>query len=579
MTADDLTGQQLRDYAIEEEIGRGGMGTVYRARQLTLDRVCALKVLRLEFAANPQYRQRFLQEARSAARLNHPNIVTVHDAGEEDGKLFIAMHYVDGPTVADLLRDGPLEPTEAIRIIEQVSAALDAAHRQGLIHRDVKPANILIGRDGQARLADFGIARVTAEAGLTATGMLVGTPAYMAPEQTSGESPTAQTDIYQLGITAFELLTGQTPYAGRATPAMLVAHFQEPPPLAHEMNVALEPELSPVITKAISKLPADRYPSAGVFAAELASAARNPIADAAATVAAPELPPPKPAHTLHDRTTERSRAVPEERRLSVPVGWKVIAGATSVVILAGLVSLIAVRMLDRSPSEDAATETAASVAASNTSTGEPDSAFTSDTTGVPARGETISAPAPSELWPPDEIEGTASFEADGQFHLRLEAPDATFFKQALGSSAADGAAYLEIAMTEIASAYQEACLHARIEREADGRYRGYQFCLTGSAESYAEYYELDPEGNPLVQDLLLPFNIAPGTKPPSDFNTLEIVARDSQFWFVLNGETVGAIRHTGSAAGDIGVSFVRDGAEPAEFVFGAFGFLALAEQG
>jgi formylglycine-generating enzyme required for sulfatase activity/predicted Ser/Thr protein kinase len=266
----------LGKYEILEEIGRGGFAVVYKARDTSLDRVVALKVLDLYWAKDPSFVTRFGQEARGAARLRHPNIITVYEAGEAEGQLFIAMEYVPGLTLRELLeREGALPLERASSILEQVADALDYAHQQGVIHRDVKPANIMVEdtEHGQrATLMDFGLVKAMAgSTALTSLGTLLGSPEFMAPEQADPEraaevGPAA--DRYALGIVAYQMLTGRVPFIGN-TPATLNAHEHKPVPQPRSLRPDLPKPAAAALLKMLAKAPGDRYPTATAFVAAL----------------------------------------------------------------------------------------------------------------------------------------------------------------------------------------------------------------------------------------------------------------------------------------------------------------------
>src|SRR5215208_1592124 len=263
-------GSTVSGYRIESLLGEGATGAVYLARD-TEGRAVALKVLDPAVAADARFRERFLRESRVAALLEHPNLVPVLDAGEDGGLFYIAMEWVDGVDLRTLLRrDGPLEPERAVALVADVAAALDVAHAAGLVHRDVKPANILVAGD-QARLCDFGLAKHTAGAeSLTAERMLVGTLAYIAPEQIEGAGVDGRSDVYSLGCVLYECLTGEPPFDRESELAVLYAHLNEPPPRPTASREKLPPGLDAVVSAALAKAPADRPQTGG----ELASAAR-----------------------------------------------------------------------------------------------------------------------------------------------------------------------------------------------------------------------------------------------------------------------------------------------------------------
>jgi predicted Ser/Thr protein kinase len=270
-------GAELGGYRIEQQIGQGGMGIVYRVTNVALGRVYALKVLAPELAEDEHFRRRFQREMRIAASIDHPNVVGIHYAGEQDGFLFLAMDYVHGEDLRRLLlRDGALDPSRAVGILTQVAFALDAAHAKGLVHRDIKPGNMLLTiRDGEERayLTDFGLAkRSSTLAELTVAGSVVGTADYMAPEQVGGEPADARSDIYALGCVFFQMLTGKVPYERETTLATMFAHVNDPPPPLEPPLVDEYPEFTPVVQKAMAKKPDERYMSAGDLARDAAAA-------------------------------------------------------------------------------------------------------------------------------------------------------------------------------------------------------------------------------------------------------------------------------------------------------------------
>ncbi|HEU0304780.1 MAG TPA: serine/threonine-protein kinase, partial [Gaiellaceae bacterium] len=265
-------GDQLAGYEVESVIGRGGMGVVYKAHDARLGRPIALKLIAPERAQDERFRGRFLVESQLAASLDHSNVVPVYDAGEAEGRLYIAMRYVEGTDLRTLLaRDAPLAPERALALVRQVAAALDAAHARGLVHRDVKPANILVteesGRE-HCYLSDFGLTRGPDPiAGQGEPAHLSGTVAYVAPEQITGDAVTGRADVYALGCVLYEALAGSPPFGGRRSMAVLVAHVQEPPP-----PLPAFPALEPVVTRALAKEAADRYDTAGELVDEALAA-------------------------------------------------------------------------------------------------------------------------------------------------------------------------------------------------------------------------------------------------------------------------------------------------------------------
>jgi serine/threonine protein kinase len=297
-----LPGAQFAGYVIEDVIGRGGMGVIYRASESQPARSVALKVVAPELAADEDFRKRFLREAQVAASIEHPNVVPVLRVGEEDGMLFIAMRLIAGRDLAVVIpAEGHLEPERAARLVDQVADALDASHEQGLVHRDVKPANILVEerrRAEHAYLTDFGLTKSLAlsDGGLTSTGVIVGTTNYMPPEQWSGGRLDARVDVYALGCVLYEALTGKVPFERDAQAARMYAHLTDPPPKV-STTVPSASGFDAVIARALAKDPDERYPSAGDlgYAAVAAAEARivtRPERSVVVGDAAPNSDPP-----------------------------------------------------------------------------------------------------------------------------------------------------------------------------------------------------------------------------------------------------------------------------------------------
>ena len=304
-------------YQIERELARGGMADVYLARDRQLNRLVAIKVLRSEFARDPSFVERFRREAQNAAALDHPNIADVYDWGGEGGTWFIVMEYVEGQSLRDIIRtEGPLPGVVAARLAAEIADALAVAHRHGVIHRDVKPGNVLITATGQVKLTDFGIAanRFDASQGLTDTGLVMGTAAYFSPEQAQGHAVDGRSDVYSLGVVLFEMLTGTTPFTGESPVAIAMKHVRETPPPMGRIVRDVPAQLQSIVNAALTKDIAVRYQSAEEMRVDLVDFARGrpltfayepgadlgPIAAAPPTVAAavaanvmPPAPPPR----------------------------------------------------------------------------------------------------------------------------------------------------------------------------------------------------------------------------------------------------------------------------------------------
>jgi eukaryotic-like serine/threonine-protein kinase len=296
-------------YRIVRRIGAGGMARVFLAEDVDLHRDVAIKVLHERFAEDEQFIERFSREARAAAGLNHPNIVAVYDRGQTEGSYYIAMEYLDGDTLKDVItRQGPIPAKRAIDIALQLLAALRFAHRREVIHRDVKPQNVMVLRDGRVKVADFGIARA-GDSDMTEAGSIVGTAQYLSPEQARGQHVGPESDLYSVGVVLYEMLTGRVPFNGDSAVAIAMKHVQEPPTPPSRIEPSIPPELEAIVMRALQKDAARRYHSAdemgldldrvrkglGVSPATTAMAAGDAYADAGRTmVSAP--PPPRPGN-------------------------------------------------------------------------------------------------------------------------------------------------------------------------------------------------------------------------------------------------------------------------------------------
>ena len=291
------TGSLLAGCRIEGLVGRGGMGVVYRATQLSLERPVALKVIAPDFAGDITFRERFKRESRIAASIEHPNVIPVYEAGEGEGQLYLIMRFVEGTDLRAVIdgEGGGLSPERAAQLVAQVAAGLAAAHRRDLIHRDVKPANVLIDAGGErehAYLTDFGIARhSSATSGLTHTGALIGTMDYLAPERIQDQGGDGRADVYALGCVLFEALTGARPYERDNDVAKMYAHLSAPVPSARELRPDLPPELDELAQRAMAKDPDDRFASAG----EMSEALTDTLPSRPITAPSPPLPPTEPA--------------------------------------------------------------------------------------------------------------------------------------------------------------------------------------------------------------------------------------------------------------------------------------------
>ena len=285
-----MVGEVLSDrYELEELVGTGGMSSVYRAHDRLLDRKVALKVLHEQYTDDEEYVERFRREARAVAALSHPNIVTVIDRGEHGGRQFIVFEYVAGENLKQLInRRGPAPVTTALELGIQMARALSFAHQQGLVHRDVKPQNVLLNGEGEAKVTDFGIARsLDVQHGMTQTGTVLGTSDYIAPEQAQGQRVDEQTDVYSLGVVLYELLTNEVPFPGENFVAVAMRHINEEPPSIRDKRPDVSPRLEAAIHRAMAKDAADRFPTMIDFCQELDAC----LAEAHGTQVAPAVRP------------------------------------------------------------------------------------------------------------------------------------------------------------------------------------------------------------------------------------------------------------------------------------------------
>ena len=340
---DTSIGATFAGYRIEGVIGRGGMGVVYRATDIELDRTVALKLLAPELADDESFRRRFVSESKIAASLDHPHVIPIYRAGSSDGTLFLAMRHVPGADLRErLVAGGPIEPLRAAKLVGQVASALDAAHAEKLVHRDVKPANVLLGSGDHAYLTDFGLSKRTTDLRQTQTGQIVGTLDYIAPEQIRGEAVGVATDVYALGCMTFHLLTGAVPFGVPTQEGKLLAHTQEAPPRASRLVPGLAHEFDAVVARAMRKDPARRYESAGRFADAIgraaeahAAAASHPpgrIAAAAARAKAAGRPAVPARLSEHAATP----APPVARRLGIALSDPFNIAVLAVLVVIGI---------------------------------------------------------------------------------------------------------------------------------------------------------------------------------------------------------------------------------------------------
>ena len=351
-------------YRLIAPLGEGGMATIWRAVDEQLDREVAVKLLRPQFSADPGFAARFKQEARSAGGLSHPNIVGVYDYGTDgaDGDQYIVMELIEGNDLSTILRDrGSLSTSDAVRVAIGVAAALEVAHRKGIVHRDVKPGNILITENGDVKVTDFGIARAVSEASMTVTGTTLGSVHYFSPEQARGDEVTGASDVYALAIVLFEMLTGRRPFEGDSAAAVALKRLSEDAPTPTAIEHPLPPGLEAILMRALSRDPAERFPDAGAFAEALRVWRRDPDAAkplaAGAAGAAVATTPPGGEPTIYvpprvTRPADRVPVAPPPRRIEpYPTDddggqpWWIWLLAFLAVVLLGAIGFLAAQLL------------------------------------------------------------------------------------------------------------------------------------------------------------------------------------------------------------------------------------------
>lgn len=346
-------GSRFGKYELTALLGRGGMGEVYEAVDTDKGRTVALKILRAEFAHDEQFRTRFLRESRAAAGLEEPHVVPIHDWGEIDGNLYIDMRLVRGHTLHDLISTGPLEPRRAVSIVEQIASALDAAHARGLIHRDVKPQNIIVTSADFAYLLDFGIAQAQGDSSLTQADTRIGSFSYMAPERFGDEPCTPAADIYSLACVLYEALTADAPFPTHSNEQLIAAHLTAPPPRPSTAHSGVPTSMDTVIARGMAKEPDDRYGSAGALGRAAKRALHTTdevIAASAETMMAPYVPPPvlpAPPVVAHFSPGATDPGPPARQPL-VPLAAVVLVAA----LLLGGVGLVIGLLLSKSSPPD-----------------------------------------------------------------------------------------------------------------------------------------------------------------------------------------------------------------------------------
>ena len=346
---ESLTGKMLGQYQIMEELGRGGMAVVYKAYQPSLTRYVAIKVLPPQFSFDHEFIERFVREARGAAVVHHPNIITIHDVSEQDGMHYFVMEYLAGKTLDAVIAETPMPLPRIAHIIRQVADALDYAHSQGLIHRDIKPSNIIVdeARNDHVVLTDFGLVRAAQGSKLTKTGVIIGTPEYMSPEQAQGEEIDWRTDIYSLGVVLYQMLTGTVPFVRSTSAAVLLAHVAHRPPSISQINRAVPKAVEAVALKALAKDRGQRHQSAGQLVNDFQVAITGRMPAGLKPPTAARVGPPLPAVAPRAPITPPPTATAQKpaqpgavapRKMSVPL---LILGGLGIAVL-GVLCIVAV---------------------------------------------------------------------------------------------------------------------------------------------------------------------------------------------------------------------------------------------
>ena len=388
-----MIGQTISHYEITSKIGRGGMGVVYKARDLRLDRFVAMKFLPRSIDSQEEEKQRFILEAKAASSLDHPNICTIHEIDETiDGQMFIVMGYYEGETLKEKIDRGPMRGAEALAVTRQVAQGLAKAAKEGIVHRDIKPANIMVTTDGVVKILDFGLARLSGHTKISAPGSRLGTAAYMSPEQIMGEELDHRTDIWSFGVVLYEMLCGQRPFQGNQDVAVIYAVVNEEPEAPSAVSTAVRPELERIVIRALAKDRKDRYQHVSELLEDVDSIEDEPLADA--TQALP------------------AELSVEERKRKTPL-YAAVAAALAVAVAAGLYF-----------AADSGGSDAPSIAEAQPASGPAGQAPSDpapDAGGQQAEGESLAAPSPPPAARPPENTSRASPSDTAVRHIRCPA--------------------------------------------------------------------------------------------------------------------------------------------------------------
>jgi len=554
MTNDPLIGKHLGSYQILEPIGQGGMATVYKAMQPAMNRTVAVKILTAQMASNATFQARFKQEAQMIASLEHPHILPVFDLGEQDGLVYIAMRFMGFGTVQARMASGPVPLRDIARWIEQVASALDYAHQRGVVHRDVKPSNVLLDSQNNAFLADFGIAKWM-EGSIQLTGSaVIGTPQYMSPEQGQGLKIDGRSDEYSLAVMAYEMITGQPPFQAETPLAIVLKHVTEPVTPPSLLNARVPQAISDVIVKALNKEPSDRYLTTMAFAEALSAAIVSAPVPGTAQL---------PASAVPTEQVHITKAQPSPRK---PIGRPLaIALVMLLVIALGIGGVVLVTAIQPTPDRPVAvvtlgpnvrieTPTPAVIPIGSTPTVEA-STVSSTTTPIdacqPIYAESFDDP--STGLPGGEQEGAAWGYAGGEYQLLIKA--ANFYQtRMLGPQLTDYAAEVDVRFASDVGGDYGLVVAAR---NADD----YIAFVVDAAQKYA-ITRRTPDGSTIIQD----WTFASAIKPGSAVNHLRAVQRGREIAVYANAVLLRVIIDDGDPAlerqiGVTAASFARGGVE------------------
>jgi serine/threonine-protein kinase len=575
---DNLIGKTLGQYQIIELAGKGGMATVYKAFQPSLNRYIALKVLPDYLANDEQFVQRFEQEARAAAALRHPNIMVVYDVGQEGNTHYIAAEYLEGATLSQVLAQsrGPLPLPRIVNLLNQLASALDFAHQRGLVHRDIKPSNVFIGPDDHVTLMDFGIVKaLTSGQQVTRTGMMVGTPEYMSPEQAEAKSVDQRSDIYSLGVVLYQLLTGRVPFQADSPTAVLLAHVTQPPRPPSQINPAIPPSVEAVVIRALAKNPIERFGSAGELARALVQAAGAPVPQVPVrapavppTVTAPSTPPPSYAPSGLSQTPPPAPPTPRK------TNWLLVGGiglgAIAVLCVVSIVFCGALGFLGgsgtptptspsvalASPTQPAARLTPTEPPAVRTTVTPPSSkpsATPVSESGMLFTDDFKSQQASTDKgWLFDKSDNTEYAWSDGKMVITIKKKQWIGWNTPGGTFDDFGA---EVEAQAMGSDYAEYGLIFRISGSGDNR-SYYTFAVTTNGKYYLQKRV---DGQWADTDPVSPTASA-AVKTGNNKNVLRVLARGDKITLYVNGTLINTVKDDSVASGKIG-AFAATGSD------------------